>query len=481
MHNPNNLPPEPRDMIDALRSFGYSPENSIADLIDNSIFAKAKNVNIKFWEGGSIDKTYVSIMDDGVGLNLDELLSKAMKWGASDQPRNEDDLGRFGFGLKSASLAQCKLLTVISKGSEGKINLRKWDVEYLKEINEWDVTDNETPDLAPHIAELKLQKTGTIILWQKLDKMLESEISDPKFSHRPIIKIREKVKKHLSMIFGNYLDKININMPIGNNINTLKPWDPFIQNHLYTDILPEEIIRFDDSEIKFKAFILPASNDFENDLEYDNAGGETGKWVDRQGIYIYRKNRLIAPGGWHNIVIGNKELLPKEKWNRIRIRLDYDGKNDQLWRLDVKKTRIKIPGQIQQRLIPNIKKLMDQIKSTEFQKINLKTHEGYESPWNMIVNKTKKYLKINRKHKLITQIASKLQNEKDLEKLLKLIEGNVPIIKDEVIKEISSLQISKLNNSFIELCLSSSQEEAKKMLEKKYPELKNEIQKLGNN
>ena len=181
MHNPNNLPPEPRYMIDALRSFGYSPENSIADLIDNSIFAKAKNVNIKFWEGGSVDKTYVSIMDDGVGLNLDELLSKAMKWGASDQPRNEDDLGRFGFGLKSASLAQCKLLTVISKGSEGKINLRKWDVEYLKEINEWDVTDNETPDLAPHIDELKLQKTGTIILWQKLDKMLESEISDPKF------------------------------------------------------------------------------------------------------------------------------------------------------------------------------------------------------------------------------------------------------------------------------------------------------------
>ena len=48
-----------------------------------------------------------------------------MKWGPRDTVRVESDLGKFGFGLKSASLAHCKLLTVISKGSDGIINLTK--------------------------------------------------------------------------------------------------------------------------------------------------------------------------------------------------------------------------------------------------------------------------------------------------------------------------------------------------------------------
>lgn len=46
-----------------------------------------------------------------------ETLFEAMRYGssASESTREDEDLGRFGLGMKSASLSQCRILTVISK------------------------------------------------------------------------------------------------------------------------------------------------------------------------------------------------------------------------------------------------------------------------------------------------------------------------------------------------------------------------------
>jgi hypothetical protein len=56
---------EPRAsaMIESLRAFGYNIQTAIADLIDNSISAGAKNVWLTFFWNGS--DSYVSIRDDG--------------------------------------------------------------------------------------------------------------------------------------------------------------------------------------------------------------------------------------------------------------------------------------------------------------------------------------------------------------------------------------------------------------------------------
>ena len=97
---------------------------------------------------------------------------------------------------------------------------------------------------------------------------------------------------------------------------------------------------------------------FEKEYEYDQGGGATGRWIDRQGIYIYRKGRLIVPGGWQDVRLGNREMEPRERWNRIRIRLDYDGTNDELWKLDVKKTQVRIPALIREKLISKLLMLL---------------------------------------------------------------------------------------------------------------------------
>ena len=108
------VPPSASALIASLRGVGYSLETAIADLIDNSIAAGAKTVDLQLdWKDG---EPIVSILDDGDGMSEDRLL-EAMRFGGvgPDVARGATDLGRFGLGLKTASLSQCRQLTVASK------------------------------------------------------------------------------------------------------------------------------------------------------------------------------------------------------------------------------------------------------------------------------------------------------------------------------------------------------------------------------
>ena len=101
-------------LMTSMRAMGYSFESAVADIIDNSISAHANEIVIRFPENPS--ERFVAICDNGDGMTQHELFD-AMKYGSEGKRdgRSEDDLGRFGLGLKAASLSQCRKLTVVSK------------------------------------------------------------------------------------------------------------------------------------------------------------------------------------------------------------------------------------------------------------------------------------------------------------------------------------------------------------------------------
>ena len=106
--------PEAASMIETFRAIGYNLETAIADIIDNSISANARNIYInRIWRGG---QSIITIKDDGDGMNSNEII-QAMRPGAKNplSDRSENDLGRFGLGLKTASFSQCCKLSVLSK------------------------------------------------------------------------------------------------------------------------------------------------------------------------------------------------------------------------------------------------------------------------------------------------------------------------------------------------------------------------------
>jgi len=90
-------------LIESLRSAGYSLESAVADIIDNSISAGAKQISVRY---SPRDDPYIAILDDGGGMTPDEL-TEAMRHGNRDptEARPATDLGRFGLGLKTASLS----------------------------------------------------------------------------------------------------------------------------------------------------------------------------------------------------------------------------------------------------------------------------------------------------------------------------------------------------------------------------------------
>ena len=109
---------------------GYSLETAIADIIDNSIAAHSKLIETHWeWNDG---EPVAWILDDGSGMGADRLV-EAMRFGGigPDAARPDEDLGRFGLGLKTASLSQCRQLTVASKTSAGLASFT-WDIDELR-------------------------------------------------------------------------------------------------------------------------------------------------------------------------------------------------------------------------------------------------------------------------------------------------------------------------------------------------------------
>ena len=73
--------PEASSMIETFRAIGYSIETAVADIIDNSITAGAKNIWIDYdWKGSN---TALSILDDGAGMNNEQLI-QAMRPGSKN-------------------------------------------------------------------------------------------------------------------------------------------------------------------------------------------------------------------------------------------------------------------------------------------------------------------------------------------------------------------------------------------------------------
>src|SRR5450759_4845213 len=158
--------PEAGSMIETFRAIGYSIEAAVADIIDNSISAGAKNVWVNFdWQGAD---TWISVKDDGIGMDNDELI-QALRPGSKNplDDRDSKDLGRFGLGLKTASFSQCRMLSVISKKENSKNVYWTWDLNFVNKTGKWNLLkflpDNKFE------ADIEKIKSGTITVWNDID------------------------------------------------------------------------------------------------------------------------------------------------------------------------------------------------------------------------------------------------------------------------------------------------------------------------
>lgn len=418
--------PQADMLMGSMRSMGYSFEAAIADVIDNSVTAYCTEVKILF-PRTPLDYIAVGILDNGHGMTDIELF-EAMRYGSSSEDeREENDLGRFGLGLKSASMSQCRILTAISKTSDSTFVAYSWDFNYIKKKKNWIVKKLSLKEIkeVPYFSLFSSYNEGTLIVWQDFDFISKASGG---MVYEMLNKLKDKVGKYCSLIFHRFLEKKSPkHIDIWINNEELKPLDPFLENHPKTTRKKERIIAIEDSsgverQISIRPFVLPFLSDL-TDKDKKLMGG-IEKMRAMQGFYIYRNMRLIIWGTWFNM------KLRGELTKYARIRVDIPNSLDDIWRIDIKKQNAVIPQRILNQLNSTILEAMDISEKKETHRgRKQKVDEKIDYIWDRMEGRNEHfYYQINRESRLYHYVKDNMDENSFqlMEILLNEIEHNIP-------------------------------------------------------
>lgn len=408
-------PPRAPAMLGSLRALGYSFEAAVADVIDNSITADSKRIDVQF---RAQPGPYVAIVDDGHGMSNDFLL-EAMRHGATDleSERDRGDLGRFGLGLKTASLSQCRRLTVVSLQS-GVLSAAAWDLDRVEEQRDWvlQLLDPEEASAVPHVADLVASGHGTVVLWQDFDRATAGESSES----TALGELVDLAASHLALVFHRFLanEESHPGLTIAVNNRRLEPVDPFLRGHPSTQALPAESVRIEGVTVTLRPYILPHLSKM-SAADLVLAGGADGLRRN-QGFYLYRNRRLITYGTWFRLI--RQEELTK----LARVQVDIPNSLDHLWALDVKKSTAFPPEAAR----AAFRRVIDRIAGTSRQVYQFRGRRASAGEvthlWDRLVVRDGIDYRINREHPLVVSVREIESAPTPLEQLLRSVEMSMP-------------------------------------------------------
>ena len=331
--------PDPGRTMEGLRDTGYSFETSVADLVDNSIAANATDIDITVL----LDmrgQVRLAIADNGDGMDR-QCLQEAMTYGSPRRP-DPASLGKFGLGLKTASTAWCRRLSLVSRPSgEKRPLMATWDLDYVVKNGKWllQITDEPDDEAAQHLDRIAPDHAGTVVLWTKIDRLLRN-YQNPTGGHakRALESRCDDLKVHLAMTYQRFLDRKDgraRNIRISLNGKPINAWSPFQEgmSELVAEDTKEAVIGDkENAEFTVRAYILPRREEFPDHTQAQEARLSP----EMQGIYIYRENRLIHPADW----LGMFRKEPHS--NLLRVEFSFDHRLDAALQLDIRKSQIRL-------------------------------------------------------------------------------------------------------------------------------------------
>lgn len=396
--------PDTVRVIEGFRDTGYTFDSSIADIIDNSIGpGNAQNISVTVSLDGD-SSAMVRIVDDGVGMSS-ERLENAMRYGAERQS-NMNSLSKFGLGLKTASTQFCRRLVVLTNSLDSLEGAyaAAWDLDRVAETGTWsleigpvDVQESLVLDeVFEELSELAgvSVECGTAVVWEKVDRLLKTQSgADAKNKSLAIKRLAKGLSQHLRMVFQRFLDHKDErarNIQIFLNGEKLSPWDPFIENS-GGDLVKTNTFTFDtpyggQHAATLRAFIIPRKDEIE-DLD---VWKEARVSLDKQGIYLYRENRLIDGPSW----LGTG--APETHVNNLRIELSFHAQLDPIFGVGIKKSGVHIDEQLVEALsdmLQPIRREADKRSRTGRAK---KSSDGFQQkrPTEVTLGRVKPMLKV---------------------------------------------------------------------------------------
>lgn len=415
-----HLPPSASSLSASMRDLGYSLETAIADLIDNSISAEATSVDI-FCDLTQQNPT-LGIIDNGHGMNEAGIID-ALRHGSKNpsETRSPKDLGRFGLGLKTASFSQCERLTVVSNDGGG-LHAAEWNLETVHRKDDWLIAILEPEEIAELPFQELITGKGTAVVWRNLDRLFEDETG---VKRDEIVNEKlDVVEKHLSLVFHRFLGgevrgrkKLSLSL----NGHPIEPFDPFCRKNSATQMLPEEVVRIDGVAVHMQPYILPHHSKL-SAKEYDFYQNRSD-FISNQGAYVYRGGRLMAWGDWFR-------LIPKGEATKLaRVQIDFPNSLDEMWTIDIKKSRARPPAPVRARLRQIIDKVSTR-STTVHRGRGKKLFDEIKAPvWERYADQGNIRYALNKEHPLIEALSFKLsdENSRRLTTLIEAISSSLPV------------------------------------------------------
>lgn len=330
--------PHAASLIQSLRDIGYSCETALADIIDNSITAGARSIEILSDAGG--EDPALAVLDDGIGMSRTELI-EAMRPGSRNplSDRAANDLGRFGLGLKSASFSQCKRLTVVTR-KDGKTLGATWDLDLVAATNRWEIRLHEDVTDIPWAD--RISDHGTLVLWRSLDRLSGGITGDQRRRTEHINRAIASSERHIRLVFHRFMSEDRPPLVVRLNGRRLEALDPFGTCHKSHQSEKPDTVKLAHGDVIFQSFTLPHHKSISRS-DWEDLGGPDGH-LRSQGFYVYRGRRLIIAGSW--LGLARQTELTK----LCRIGVDIPNTMDADWKIDVKKASAQLPPAVRERM-----------------------------------------------------------------------------------------------------------------------------------
>jgi hypothetical protein len=340
------LAPNPARLVQILASVGHDLPSAVADLIDNSISSEATEIAINFGRPDGGHGRWMSIVDNGKGMSVRQL-AEAMRIG-SDADYESNSLGKYGYGLKGASWSQAKVFTVVTRREGGDAHHLTWDINdmdgWIAKSSRLEQWEEDATALGSH---------GTAVLWRDMRPPQSAQVAK---NLDPYTAETMTLERHLALVFHRFLEgkaagRSTVHIQI--NGNPVKPNNPF--GHPLASPFDEKSIRIpaatQDGFVRVQPFVLPSEDEMEayHKAEGPDAArraleliGLHNKRNESQGLFIYRHDRLIKWGGWHQMWETNDE-----KTKLARVKVDFDSVLDDTLRINISKQSVQLPQQLQ--------------------------------------------------------------------------------------------------------------------------------------
>lgn len=334
--------PSASRLTTSLRDIGYDFTAALADLVDNSISAEASQVAVDFTFRGK--RSFISVADDGHGMSSSGV-EEALRFGSRKHYRG-GDLGRFGLGLKTASLSQCRRVTVLSRQAPKvcRVAARTLDLDRITETDRWYLYSPYPNGTTEQLKDSHLRHgPGTVVMLEKLDRVFEGVDAGSGWARRRLDKLAEEATLYLGMVFHRFIEGTASTGRVTITINgeKVEAWNPFALAEEETRALPVHRFSLGEAsgshEVTLRSYVLPPRSLFSTPAEFDRLGGPN-RWNRQQGLYIYRADRMVQSGGWS----GLRSI--DEHTKLARVALDFPTALDEVFKINVAKMRVSIPA-----------------------------------------------------------------------------------------------------------------------------------------